>query len=249
MHAHTDVCPHTQTCSHTCTEVCAHAYMCAHTRAQRCANALHTCVLAHVHTQMYIHTYTCAYMHAHRGVCTHHIHMCLHMCTEVCVYTHTHVLTHAQRCVHIHICVIAHMPKEVCTLYIRVLAHVHTEVCAYTHTHAHGGPESYKEETGGRPGGLAVRRTQKGVTSADISFPKKKFKNAWEESRKEEPDVLRAPGAIGTAVFTPSPQSGVETLPPSPSAKQPSPEQSEDPHRPWGWHQDRAAPTHHSVGP
>ena len=83
----------------------------------------------------------------------------------------------------------------------------------------------------------------------DISFSKKKFKNAWEESRKEEPDVLRAPGAIGTAVFTPSPQSGVETLPPSPSAKQPSPEQSEDPHRPWGWHQDRAAPTHHSVGP
>ena len=245
------------------TQMCAHIHRRAHIRAQRCVHA-HICVLTHVRRGVrmhYIHvcshmcTHRCTYIHIHvltcmhTEVCAHITYTCLHMCTEVCVYMHTHVLTHAQRCVHIHICVIAHMPKEVCTLYIRVLAHVHTEVCAYTHTHAHGGPESYKEETGGRPGGLAVRRTQKGVTSADISFSKKKFKNAWEESRKEEPDVLRAPGAIGTAVFTPSPQSGVETLPPSPSAKQPSPEQSEDPHRPWGWHQDRAAPTHHSVGP
>lgn len=36
--------------------------------------------------------------------------------------------------------------------------------------------------------------------SADVSSPKKKLKNAWKESRKEEPDVLRAPGAIGAAV-------------------------------------------------
>lgn len=163
--------------------------------------------------------------------------MCAHTRAQRCVEAlHTCVLAHGhtQMYTHTYTCVYMHAHRGVCTHHIHVCSHVCTQRCVHTHIHAHGGPGSYKEETGGRPGGLAVRRTQKGVTSADISFPKRKFKNAWEESRKEEPDVLRAPGAIGAAVFTPSPQSGVETLPPSPSAKQPSPEQSEDPRRPWG---------------
>lgn len=184
----------------------AHIHRRTHTRAQTCVQ-IHICVLAHVH----------------RGVRTHYIHVCSHMCTYIhirvlaCmqrrVHTpHTHVLTRVQRCactcthmcshMHIHICAIAHMPKELCEHIIYSCARkcAHRGVCIHTHAHAHGGPGSCKEGTGGRSGGPAVRRTRKGVTSGDISFPKKKFKNAWEESRKEEPDGLRAPGAIGAAV-------------------------------------------------
>lgn len=206
----------------------AHTHRCAHTRAQRYVQ-IHICVLAHVRRGVctnYIHVcshhiHMCS--HVCRGARAHYIHVCSHMCThihkrvlacmhtEVCAHiTYTCAHTCAEVCVHMHTrartCIYIHVRSHTCpkscvnTLYIHVLAYVHTEVCAYTHAHAHGGPGSCKEGTGGRSGGPAVRRTQKGVTSGDTSFPKKKFKNAWEESRKEEPDVLRAPGAIGAAV-------------------------------------------------